>query len=109
MAGKTSVADIAASFEEAVIDVLVRKVFKAQELVGAGAVVIAGGVACNGRLRSVASAEAERRGIRLYHPRPAYCTDNGAMIAAAGYHHLINGNTVDSSVDVRSRYPISEI
>lgn len=106
---KASLADIAASFEEAVIDVLVRKIFKAQELVGADAVVIAGGVACNGRLRSVASAEAERRGVRFYHPRPAYCTDNGAMIAAAGYHRLVKGNTADSSVDVRSRYPINEI
>jgi N6-L-threonylcarbamoyladenine synthase len=108
-AKNVSVSDIAASFEEAVIDVLVQKVFKAQELVGAGAVVIAGGVACNGRLRSAASAEAERRRVRFYHPRPVYCTDNGAMIAAAGYHHLVNGNTVDSSVDVRSRYPIHEI
>ncbi len=108
-ATKVSTADIAASFEDAVIEVLTRKIFKAQDLIGAGAVVVAGGVACNKRLRSTISAEAEKRGIRFYYPRPSYCTDNGAMIAAAGYTRLASGGEAGMSVDVRSRYPIGEI
>ena len=108
-AAKPTVADIAASFEEAVVEVLVRKVMLARERTGAGAVVVAGGVACNGRLRALMSEAAESRGVRFYYPRPAYCTDNGAMIAAAGYHSLMRGEAVDGSVDVRSKYPIGDI
>jgi N6-L-threonylcarbamoyladenine synthase len=108
-ATKATVADIAASFEEAVIEVLVRKALRAQQRTGVRSVVVAGGVACNGRLRSVMAAEAERKGLEFYHPRAAYCTDNGAMIAAAGYHRMVRGEVVDGSVDVHSKYPLGEI
>lgn len=102
-------ADIAASFQESVVDVLVSKVMKAREKVGVTAVMVAGGVACNNRLRTKLSEAASGEGVRVYYPRPEYCTDNGAMIAVAGYHRLLLGERADLSMDVRSRYPISEL
>lgn len=101
--------DIAASFQEAVIDVLARKLIKAVERSGVSSMAVAGGVACNKALRNRLSREADTRGIRFYYPRPAYCTDNGAMIALAGYYRIIRGETTGHAEDVRSRYPIEEI
>ncbi len=104
-----SLADIAASFQEAVIDVLVAKVLKAAGMMKTDSVVVAGGVACNNRLRKRLKQDASGKGIRIYHPRPSYCTDNGAMIAVAGYRRLLEGHETEMSVDVRSKYPIEDI
>ena len=106
---ETTLADIAASFQESVVDVLVHKVMIAQRKIGVKAVVMAGGVACNKRLRERMSGAAGAEGVEVYYPRPDYCTDNGAMIAAAGYHCLLRGETADMSLDVRSKFPIQEL
>jgi len=104
-----ALADIAASFQESVVDVLVKKVMTAREKTGVRSVVVAGGVACNSRLRSRFNTACSSRDIQVYYPRPEYCTDNGAMIAAAGYKRLLNGEKVDLSADVRSKYPIKDL
>ena len=79
------VADVAASFQEAVADVLTAKAIKACRDSGVDTLVIGGGVAANSRLRALASERAEAAGLRLRIPRPGLCTDNGAMVAALGW------------------------
>lgn len=76
--------DVAASFQEAIVDVLLLKSLRACKDSGIDRLVIAGGVAANSRLRQVANERCERQGIRLHIPSPALCTDNGAMVAALG-------------------------
>lgn len=77
-------ADVAASFQEAIVDVLLLKSLRACKDSGIDRLVIAGGVAANSRLRQVAKERCEKEGIRLHIPSPALCTDNGAMVAALG-------------------------
>ena len=78
------VADVAASFQEAVADVLTRKAVEACRQHGVDHLVIGGGVAANSRLRALATERCTKAGIRLRVPRPGLCTDNGAMVAALG-------------------------
>jgi N6-L-threonylcarbamoyladenine synthase len=101
--------DIAASFQEAVIEVLVQKTLDAVDRVGVSAVVVAGGVACNQSLREEMGRRATEKGLRVYVPRPSYCTDNGAMIAFAGHQRIARGEASDLSVDAKSRFPIEEL
>ncbi len=84
-------ADVAASFQEAIVDVLLRKAIAACLETGIDSLVIAGGVAANSRLRGQAQARAEKAGIRFRTPSPILCTDNGAMVAALGSLALTRG------------------
>jgi len=77
-------ADVAASFQEAVVDVLTAKAVRACREAGIEHLILGGGVAANSRLRSMAQARAATAGLRLRVPRPGLCTDNGAMVAALG-------------------------
>ena len=80
------VADVAASFQEAVVDVLTAKAVRAARDLEVDTLVISGGVAANSRLSALAAQGCAEAGITLREPRPRLCTDNGAMIAALGAH-----------------------
>lgn len=84
-------ADIAASFQKAVTDVLVENAMKAVKEYGMNKFAIAGGVASNSTLRSAMEEACKKNGIDFYHPSPIYCTDNAAMIGAAAYYEYLNG------------------
>ena len=87
------VADVAASFQEAVVDVLTRKAVLACREQGVEDLLIGGGVAANSRLRAMAQGRCDAAGIRLRVPRPGLCTDNGAMVAALGAQMVLRGRT----------------
>jgi N6-L-threonylcarbamoyladenine synthase len=104
------VADVAASFQEAVCDVLTAKAIEACRAHGVDTLVIGGGVAANSRLRALASSRASRAGIRVRVPRPQLCTDNGAMVAALG-SHLVAAGVAPSRLDlpVDSAMPLTVV
>jgi N6-L-threonylcarbamoyladenine synthase len=104
------VADVAASFQEAVVDVLTAKAVRAAREQGVGHLVIGGGVAANSRLRALAETRCADAGLRLRVPRPALCTDNGAMVAALGAQLVAHGATpspLDLPAD--SSLPITDV
>ncbi len=104
------VADVAASFQEAVADVLTRKAVDACRQHGVRDLVIGGGVAANSRLRGLAAARCEQAGIRLRVPRPGLCTDNGAMVAALGAEIVANGRPPSSlSLPADSSLPVTDV
>lgn len=84
-------ADIAASFQKAVVDVLVENSMKAAEQYGMDKFALAGGVASNSALREGMEKACREHGLKLYYPSPVYCTDNAAMIGAAGYYEYMAG------------------
>ena len=98
-------ADVAASFQQAVMDVIVRKAMDACELRHEKKLVLAGGVAANSKLREMLDHECSVRGIELYYPAPILCTDNGAMIACAAYYKNMKQGPDDLTMDA---YPFLE-
>ncbi len=102
-------ANVAKSFEEAVTETLAIKCRRAMQQTGAGLLVVAGGVGANRRLRERLAADATAGGWQLRYPRPAFCTDNGAMVALAGALRLAAGNRQDLAIDVRPRWDLSEL
>jgi N6-L-threonylcarbamoyladenine synthase len=104
------VADVAASFQEAVADVLTRKAIDACRARGVDHLVIGGGVAANSRLRALAAQRCEAAGIVLRIPRPGLCTDNGAMVAALGAELHARGATASSlSFAADSGMPVTSV
>ncbi len=100
-------ADIARAFEDAVVDTLAIKCERALDAAGCDTIVVAGGVGANQRLRAKLADMATRRGGRASFPRPAFCTDNGAMIAFAGALRLQAGQSEDAAVRVTPRWDMA--
>ena len=90
---------IAASFQEAVVDMLVKPTLNAALAGGVRRIVLSGGVAANSRLRARMKEDGETEGLEVYFPAPKFCTDNGAMVALTGYHRLRRGHRDDFTLN----------
>lgn len=105
-------ANLAASTQAAIVEVLVKKSLKALALTGLKSLVVAGGVGANSALRKELSGECKKMNVRVYYPELEYCTDNGAMIAMAGAMRIQAQRempTKDYSFEVRPRWPLDQI
>lgn len=102
-------ADIAAQFEQAVIETLITKSVRALEATGLDQLVIAGGVGANRLLRDRISQLGKEQGFAVFYPRPSFCTDNGAMIAYAGCQRLLSGEQEDLQIRVHARWPLTSL
>jgi N6-L-threonylcarbamoyladenine synthase len=100
------VADLAASFQRAAVGALVNKTARAAEETGLKTVIVAGGVAGNSELRARLAERLAKQGARLVVPPPALCTDNAAMIAARGYHQLLEA-AKPAPIEARARWPFT--
>jgi N6-L-threonylcarbamoyladenine synthase len=101
------VAELAWGFQDSVVDVLTTKTIRAARGIGARSIVLGGGVAANSALRARLAGEAEAMGIPLIVPRPALCTDNGAMIGAAGARRFVAGERAGLDLDARPSLPLA--
>jgi N6-L-threonylcarbamoyladenine synthase len=100
------IADIACAFQDAVVDTIRIKCGRALKQTGLNQLVIAGGVSANKQLREILNRE---NGFHLYYPAQSLCTDNGAMIAYAGYLRFIKGQADTLDINVRPRWPMNEL
>lgn len=101
-----NIEEICASFQEAVVEVLVEKTLHAAKEHDLKTIVIGGGVASNKRLRQVMEQRCSQDQLAIFIPEPVFCTDNAAMIGLAGYHQYQAGNTISPDTDVYSRSPL---
>jgi N6-L-threonylcarbamoyladenine synthase len=99
--------DVCAGFQQAVVDMLVGRLMQAARELGVSRIVVAGGVACNSALRAALAAEASAEGLRLYAPPPPLCTDNAAMIAAAGWVRLRRGERAGWNLNADANLPLA--
>jgi len=102
-------ADIAHAFQEAVSETLAIKCRRALKETGLKTLVVAGGVSANQRIRERLEELLTEAGGNVFYPRPEYCTDNGAMIAYAGYLRFLAGEESDLSIKARPRWPLTEL
>jgi len=101
--------DVAASYQEAIIDVLVEKTLRAAEINSISRIVVCGGVAANSRLRERFTHECRLKDIHVYIPPPVFCTDNAAMIAVVGEHLLTRGLRDALDLNAVSRWPLDSL
>lgn len=101
-------ADIAASFQRAVVDSLVTRAMMAVDELGVDKIAIAGGVASNTAVRAAFEEECARKNIKFYRPSPILCTDNAAMIGSAAYYEYVNGNFSDYSLNAIPNLKLGE-
>lgn len=102
-------ANIARGFQDAVVDTLSIKCRRALKQTGRKTLVIAGGVSANTHLRAQLEAMTQKLGAQVYYPRTEFCTDNGAMIAYAGWLRLSSGHQSDHSLTIKPRWPLNEV
>jgi len=102
-------ADVARAFEDAVVDTLCIKARRALRETGIRNLVVAGGVGANRRLREQLRELADQEGSQVYYPRPEFCTDNGAMIAYAGFRRLSAGQHGNGAIRAQPRWPLDSL
>jgi len=101
--------DVAYAVQDAIVATLCAKALRALAFTGHRHLVVAGGVGANRELRTRLAREADAAGVQVFYPRVEFCTDNAAMIAVAGLHRLLAGERAGTAIQVRARWPLSEL